>query len=96
MLTLTATPWIAGRFNVTFDLFAASDYILSPFGAGGRQMVFGGPVKGDVVARYDMGFGNDRTAEIYVKVENVFNQRYYEDGFLGPGAWSIAGSRIRY
>jgi outer membrane receptor protein involved in Fe transport len=96
MLTLTATQWIARRFNVTFDLFTASDYSLSPFGADGRQMIFDGPVKADLVTRYDVGLGNDKTAEIYLKVDNLFNQRYYEDGYLGPGAWATAGFRIHY
>jgi len=96
MITLTATRWVTRRFNVTFDLFAASDYSLSPFGAGGRQVVFDGPIKGDIVGTFELGFGNDRAAELYVKVENVFNQYYYEDGFLGPGATSLGGIRIRY
>ncbi|MCY4188433.1 MAG: TonB-dependent receptor, partial [Bryobacterales bacterium] len=47
--TMAATQWVTKRFNVTFDLFAASDYILSPFGAQGRRMIFDGPVKADVV-----------------------------------------------
>ena len=96
MFTLTATQWIAQRFNVTFDLFAVSDYSLSPFGARGRRMIFGGPVKADVVLRYDLPIATDRTMELYTKIENAFNQRYYEDGFLGPGAWAIAGFRIHY
>ena len=59
-------------------------------------MIFNGPVKADIVARYDAGLWNDKTAEFYVKIDNVFNQRYYEDGFLGPGAWAIAGIRVHY
>ena len=96
VFAFTATQWIARRFNVTFDFSAAGDYILSPFGAGGRQLVFDGPVRGDVVARYLLGFGADRSAEIYVKVENVFDRRPYEDGFLGPGVGAVAGFRVEY
>jgi iron complex outermembrane receptor protein len=96
MFTLAATQWIGRALNVTFDLFAASDYVISLFGSGGRQMIFDGPVKADVVTRYDVALGNDRTGEIYVKIENVLNRRYYENGFLGPGAWAVAGFRFRY
>ncbi len=94
--TLTATQWIAKRFNVTFDLFAASDYILSPFGARRRLMLFDGPVKADVVFRYDLPVADQRTLELYVKVENVFDNDIYEDGFGSPGAWAIGGICFKF
>ncbi len=96
LFTLTATQWIAERLNVTFDLFAASDYPLSPFGALGRRLVFGGPVKGDLVVRYDLLARPDLGLDLYAKVENLFDHDYYEDGFLTPGAWAIGGLRVRY
>ena len=96
LFTLTATQWIAQRASVTFDLFVASDYPLSPFGALGRHMIFGGPVKGDVVVRYDLLARRDLGLDLYAKVENLFDNVYYEDGFLTPGAWAIGGLRVRY
>ena len=96
LFTLTATQWIAQRASVTFDLFVASDYPLSPFGALGRHMVFGGPVKGDLVVRYDLLARQDLGLDLYAKVENLFDNVYYEDGFLTPGAWAIGGLRVRY
>ena len=96
LFTLSATQWIAERFNVTFDLFAASDYLLSPYGALGRRMIFGGPVKGDLVVRYDLLARPDLGLDLYAKVENLFDHAYYEDGFLTPGAWVIGGLRVRY
>ena len=92
----TATQWFGKRLNVTFDLFAASDYVLSPYGAQGRHLVFGGPVKADIVFRYDLPVAESKRLEFYGKVENVFNHDYYEDGFGSPGAWMIAGIRFRY
>lgn len=96
VFTATATQWIAKRFNVTFDLFAAGDYSLSPFGAGGRRMVFPGPVKADLVLRYDLAVSDRSRLEFYGKTENVFNAEYYEDGFGTPGAWAVVGVRFRY
>ena len=96
LLTLSATQWIAERFNMTFDLFAASDYPLSPYGALGRRLVFGGPVKADLVVRYDLLARPDLGLDLYAKVENLFDHAYYEDGFLTPGAWAIGGLRVRY
>ena len=96
MFTLTATQWIANRVNVAFDLFAASDYFLSPYGANARRMLFHGPMKADLVLRYDLPTGAGLRMDIYGKVENLFDQYAYEDGFLGPGRWAIAGLRFRY
>ena len=96
LFTLTATQWIAQRASVTFDLFVASDYSLSPFGALGRHLLFSGPVKGDLVVRYDLLARRDLGLDLYAKVENLFDNLYYEDGFLTPGAWAIGGMRIRY
>ena len=96
LFTLSATQWIASRASVTFDLFAASDYPLSPYGALGRRLVFGGPVRADLVVRYDLLARPDLGLDIYAKVENLFDHAYHEDGFLTPGAWAIGGVRLRY
>ncbi len=96
LFALTATQWIAERLSVTFDLFAASDYPLSPYGALGRRLVFGGPVKGDLVVRYDLLARPELGLDLYAKVENLFDHAYYEDGFLTPGAWAVGGLRVRY
>lgn len=99
LFTLTATQWIADRLSVTFDLAAASDYSLAPylgFGIAPRRFVFRGPVKGDLVVRYDLPAGGDVGLDLYAKVENLFDRVPYENGFLGPGAWAVGGLRVRY
>jgi hypothetical protein len=53
-------------------------------------------VQGDVWVRHDVPFGDDHSIEIYAKVENIFGQRPYEDGFLGPKAWVITGARVNF
>ncbi len=96
LFALAATGSVPGRTTVTFDLFAASDYPLSPFGAGGRRLVFGGPVKGDLVVRHDLPVRSGLRMDVYGKVENLFDHAYYEQGFLTPGVWAVAGLRVRY
>lgn len=96
LFTATVSQWFARRLNVTFDLFAASEYPLSPYGALGRRMTFGGPVKADVVVRYDLPLGEGRRVEFYGKTENVLNHDYYEKGFDSPGAWAIGGIRFGF
>ena len=94
VLSASATQWIRRRFNVTFDLFAVSDFVQSPFGALGRKLQFAGPVKADIVFRYDFPVSDTRNLEVYGKVENVFDGEYYEDGFGSPGAWVVGGIRF--
>ena len=96
MFSATASQWIARRVNVTFDLFSASDYTLSPFGAQARQVSFGGPIKADLVLRYELPVGETKRVEVYGKVENVFGHDYYENGFGSPGAWAIGGIRFSF
>ncbi|MXY70598.1 MAG: TonB-dependent receptor [Acidobacteriia bacterium] len=95
-LYMAATQWLGKRVNVTFDLFALSDYVLSPYGAQGRRLVFSGPVKADLVVRYDLPLSDSRTLEVYGKAENVFNNDYYENGFGSPGLWVIGGMRLNF
>jgi hypothetical protein len=92
---LTATQWISQRFHVAFDMFAASEYSFSPFGAMDRRMIFDGPVKADVVFSYDLPLTDSQSVEIYGKVENVFDNQYYETGNGSPGAWAIGGMRFK-
>jgi len=100
IFTVTATQWLSRRTSVTFDMAAHSDYNMVLFGGlfGGesRRFRFTGPVKADLGARHDLPFGDDHSIEIYAKVENIFAQRPYEDGFLGPKAWVITGARVNF
>ncbi|MDA0205173.1 MAG: TonB-dependent receptor [Acidobacteria bacterium] len=96
IFSVTATQWITRRFQTTFDLFAASDYSYSPFGAMSRRMIFNGPLKADVVFSYTLPLTDRRSVEFYGKVENVLNRKYYENGFGSPGAWAIGGMRFKF
>jgi outer membrane cobalamin receptor len=96
IFTMTATQWIGRRTNVTFDMAAMSDYTVTVSGGGQRQFVFEGPVKGDIVFHYDCPVSDRNALEFFVKVENMFNQRPYEDGFIGPKAWATTGIKLRY
>jgi vitamin B12 transporter len=96
VFTVTATHWLTRQTNVTFDMAAHSDYTLTLSGGGARQFRFSGPIKGDLMVRHDLHFSEDHTVEIYGKFENVFNQRAYEDGYIGPKAWFITGARFAF
>jgi iron complex outermembrane receptor protein len=83
-----------GRMTVAYDMTALSDYSQALFGGGTRRFVFSGPITGDVAVRYRVPA--EKPVEFFVKVNNVFNQRPFEDGFVGPKAWAVAGVRWFY
>ena len=93
--TVMATQWLGTRTDITFDLAAYSDYVATLSGSVNRFR-FNGPIKPDVVVTHRLPFGDEHKLEIYGKVENMFGQRAYESGFIGPGAWFISGFRINY
>jgi vitamin B12 transporter len=96
--SLTATQWFARRFSVAYDMTVLSDYTTVLFGLDftSRPFKFDGPTKADVVVHYEHPLSDKRSIDFYAKVENVFNQRHYEDGFLGPKAWAIGGFKLKY
>ena len=96
--TATVTQWIGDRVNIAFDMSALSDYVTPLFGLdfSSRPYRFNGPTKADVVVHYDHPLSDNRKLEFYTKVENVFNQRAYENGFIGPKAWAVGGVRLKY
>ncbi len=95
-LSMAATQWLRKRVNVTFDLIALSDYVISPYGSQGRRLVFSGPFKADLVVRYDLPLAESKTLEVYMKAENLLNNDYYENGFGSPGLWVIGGLRLNF
>src|SRR5262249_18267270 len=93
--TASVTQW-AGRFHGTFELFGRSDYVQTIFGGGNRLFVFNGPTKANAIFGYEIPWTDRRNVELYGKIENLFNQKPYEDGFIGPQAWAVGGFRIKF
>ena len=79
---------------------ALSDYVTPLFGSfddfDSYLYRFNGPTKADVVVHYEHPLADNRKLEFYGKVDNVFNQRAYENGFIGPKAWAIGGLRLKF
>jgi len=96
MTTFTATHSLTRRLDVTFDLFAASDYLYPFFVGGSRAFSFDGPVKADLSATYTVPLAETRKLQFYTRVDNLLNRTYYEDGFRNPKAWAIGGMRVLF
>ncbi|MFO0281318.1 MAG: TonB-dependent receptor plug domain-containing protein [Acidobacteriota bacterium] len=95
--SFVVTQRIGKRADLTFDLFRGGQYYV-PFFAVNRTRAFLSPgyTKGDVVGGYKLWSGDKRNVRLYGKVENVFNQLWYENGWLVPQAWGIVGLSFSY
>jgi iron complex outermembrane receptor protein len=60
------------------------------------DMRFDGYTKGDLFVSYERRQTERVTMIFFGGVENIFNETYYENGFLAPGAVGRAGLRVKF
>jgi outer membrane receptor protein involved in Fe transport len=58
--------------------------------------MFAGYTKGDLFASYERRQTERVTLVFFGGVENVFNQTYYENGFLAPRAVGRGGVQVKF
>jgi iron complex outermembrane receptor protein len=92
MAALTATKQWTRRLSTNVDLFTGSRYYTS-FAASGRSRAFEFPgfTKTDLTVNYRLWEGEHREARLYGKIDNIFNERYYQNGWLNPRATFVMG-----
>lgn len=96
--TLTATQHVGRSLYVNTDFIAASNYLTELFDANfaAHAYRFAGMKKVDVGASYRWRAGESRGVRLFGKVENAFNQRYYEAGFRTPGVFATGGVQYSF
>jgi outer membrane receptor protein involved in Fe transport len=60
------------------------------------ELRFDGYTKADGFVSYDHRASERVTLTLFGGVENLFNQKYYENGFLAPGALGRAGIKVKF
>ena len=87
-----------GRKNdVTVDLYHSADYYNALSAAGrARAYLYSGVTKMDVVFNREVWSGDKHSLKAYAKVDNVLNQRFYENGFQGPRATFLTGVQVLF
>ena len=87
--TLVATQRIR-RFWVNFDFLSTSSYLAPIFSSvtfNSYLFRFQGNRRGDLTAGYNFGWNQDKlNLRLFGTIENVFNDRYFENGFKTPRA----------
>jgi iron complex outermembrane receptor protein len=91
--SLVATQRIGRRVSVNFDFVASSNYIVPIFP---RIYRFDGLVKADLGASYTLPLEGARAIRFYGKVENLFDQDYFEGGFRTPRRTGVGGAAFSF
>ena len=84
----------------SFDLNRTGSYLAPVFENNFpfrmAELTFPGYTKGDLFVSYERRQTERVTLVLFGGVENVFNQTYYENGFLAPKALGRGGVRVRF
>jgi vitamin B12 transporter len=97
--TLVATERFGRRVAVNFNLTASSNYLAPIFDNRtfqSRAYRFDGMLRADVTASYTLPLSESRSLRFFGKIENLFNQEYYENGFRTPGINGRAGASLNF
>ena len=97
--SLAATQRLSSRLTLIFDLLASSNYlapIYNPITYASRAYRFPGIARAQAGANYRLPLGEFRALRFFVKVDNLFNQTYFESGFRTPGANTQGGMQFEF
>ena len=90
--TIVATKHWGRKFDTTVDVFHGSSYYVPFFAViQTRAFAFPGFTKTGVTANYRVWEGEKRAVRAYTRVDNLFNQTYYEAGWLASKATFAVG-----
>jgi len=91
--SMSATERFSSRLTAFFMYTGSSDYLAS---VSGRAFRFDGRMRGQLGAGYRRPLSEFRAIRFYVKSDNLFNQRYFENGFRTPGITVIGGTQFEF
>jgi len=60
------------------------------------ELTFDGYTKADAFVSYERRASESVTMTLFGGVENLFNEKYYENGFLAPGTLGRGGIKFRF
>lgn len=95
--SLVLTNRWTDRIDTTLDLFYGGESFGSFFAAG-RTRAYRYPsfTKGAIIARVRLSPGTDKALRAYVKVDNLFNETYYQGGWRALGRTALAGVSVGF
>jgi vitamin B12 transporter len=94
-VALVITKQWGNKLNTTFDMYHYSNYLDANVGFG-RAYQFSGYTIGNLVGTYQVWKGDRPTVQIYAKINNLFNDVYYQAGYREAGITALAGLRYSF
>jgi vitamin B12 transporter len=92
-VTFAATQDLTRRLQVGADFVGGSDFLYPLYGLAYR---FEGPRQLGVSANYTVPLSDRLSMQLYTRVWNALDQRYFEDAFQTPRRWAIGGIRVSF
>jgi vitamin B12 transporter len=99
MFTLLGTQRIGSRFTVTFDLVASDSYLFPVYDPDTFADVpfrFAGQKRAGLAMNYRIPFSDTRAVRLFGRVENLFDQNYFEGGFRTPPIMGLGGLQFEF
>lgn len=95
--SLLVTEQPTSRLLLSFDTIASSSYLAPLYGDVVTQTYrFSGAHKANVGASYRIPIKEFRAIRFFVRADNIFNQTYFENGFLTPGRTASSGLQYEF
>jgi len=95
--SLLVTQQATKRLMLTFDTLASSSYLAPVYGDVVTETYrFNGVHKVNVGASYRIPIDEYRAIRFFVRADNIFNQTYFESGFLTPGRTASSGLQYEF
>jgi vitamin B12 transporter len=87
-------------FGFNFDLNHTGSHLApvfeNDFPFRTAELTFDGYTKADLFGSYERRVSEGATMLLFVGADNIFNQRYYENGFLAPGIVGRGGVKFKF
>lgn len=85
------------RLDTNLDLYRQGEHYNSYFAVNrSRAFRFPGFTKVDLTAGYRFWQSEQRFARLLLRMENVFDRTYYQNGWLAPGRYVVAGIQFSH
>ncbi len=95
--SVLVTEQASSRLLLTFDTIDSSSYLAPVYGDTGTQTYrFGGLHKVNAGASYRIPLKEYHSIRLFVRANNIFNQTYFENGFLTPGRTALGGLQYEF
>lgn len=97
--SLGANGRLGRSWNLNFDLHAASEHdfpLFDPVFFSQVIVRFKGYTKADLGVNHSRSVGERRQVTFFGKVDNLFDRRIVDEGFLAPGVAGVGGIRLRF